>query len=127
MLLENNCKKTFIGSLFSYKIEYTAFVIGKSTLYFSPKNFIAYACAENEDGSISTIGTIIFAVRKQSRPIDYTYEDDSVIDDILAKITKIESTLSIGVSNKKIIITDQTTGDEYKLYVDEGKLNMEVV
>ena len=91
------------------------------------KNFIAYACAENEDGSVSTIGTTIFAVRKQSRPIDYTYEDNSVIDDILSKITKLESTLSIGVNNKTIVITDQTTDTKYKLYVDNGKLNMEVV
>lgn len=146
----------------------------------TPKNFIAYACVRNDDGSCSTIGKVIYAVQKKPRPTDYTYEDDSVLEDILAKIVKLENSLTGGTqgfikfnnideatvwvaqkgesgdiiavqidskwvphiveddfslspingcdyNDETVVMTDQTTGNKYTLYVDNGKLTMEVV
>ena len=146
----------------------------------NPKNLIAYACVQNEDGSCSTVSTVTFAVRKQQCPTDYTYEDDSVLEDILAKIAKLENSITGGTqgfikfnniddatewaaqkgesgdiiavkidskwvphiveddfslspingcdyNDDTVVMTDYTNGNKYTLYVDNGKLTMEVV
>lgn len=146
----------------------------------NPKNLIAYACVQNGDGSCSTVSTTTFAVSKQPCPTDYTYEDDSVIEDILAKIAKLENSIDDGAqgfvkfdnindatawatkngksgdiivvkidskwvphivedgfditpindcdyNDNAFVITDQATGNKYTLYIESGKLTMEVV
>ena len=146
----------------------------------NPKNLTVYACVQNDDGSCGTVSTVTFAVRKQQCPTDYTYEDDSVLEDILAKIEKLENSLVSGTqgfmkfnniddatiwatqqgesgdiivvkidskwiphivgdnftlspingcdyNDDTVVMTDNTNGNKYTLYVNNGKLTMEVV
>ena len=58
-----------------------------------PKNLVAYACAKQEDGSCSTIKSVKFAVSRQPIPADYVCEQDSVVEDIMARLELLEETL----------------------------------
>lgn len=51
-----------------------------------PKNLIAYACTKAENGAISTIKSVKFAVMKQPIPTDYVCEQDEEIEERLAEI-----------------------------------------
>lgn len=51
-----------------------------------PKNLIASACAASEDGAISTIKSVKFAVMKQPIPADYVCEQDEDIEERLTEI-----------------------------------------
>ena len=61
------------------------------SLLQSHENLIAYACINEGDGIASTVKEVRFAVRKQQMPSDYTYEEDSVIDDIISRIELLEN------------------------------------
>lgn len=112
-----------------------------------PKNIIVDACARNSDGSCGVIGKVVYGVRKAARPIDYTYEENSLLEDILTKIEQLEvpdvdnkidhAINSLNIDNYAKIedlsdiafnsVSDRTTSDKYTLYIDNGKLTMEVV
>ena len=53
-----------------------------------PKNLIAYACAEDENGARSTIKSVKFAVLKQPIPANYVCEQE---DDIEEKLAQMDS------------------------------------
>ena len=52
-----------------------------------PKNLIAYACMQSENGGCSTVKAVKFAVLKQPIPTDYVCEQD---DDIEERLTQID-------------------------------------
>ena len=58
-----------------------------------PKNLIAYACTKGEDGAISTVKAVKFAVHQQPIPTDYVCEQDAVVEDILLRIELLENLL----------------------------------
>ena len=60
------------------------------TLLQLPKNLVAYACMKDEEGAISTLKAVKFAVNQQPIPSNYICEQDSVIEEILAKIELLE-------------------------------------
>ena len=55
-----------------------------------PKNLIAYACIKNDDGSYSTVKAVKFAVNRQPIPADYACEQDSIVENMLARIELLE-------------------------------------
>ena len=56
-----------------------------------PKNLIAYACVEQENGYGSTVNTVKFAVRREQKPVDYTCEQEDIIEGILMKLGMLEA------------------------------------
>ena len=58
-----------------------------------PKNLIAYACVKGEDGAVSTVKAVKFAVHQQPIPTDYVCEQDAVVEDILVRIELLENLL----------------------------------
>ena len=58
-----------------------------------PKNLIAYACVKGEDGCVSTIKAVKFAVYKQPIPTDYVCEQDAVVEDMLVRLELLENLL----------------------------------
>lgn len=55
-----------------------------------PKNLIAYACIKRDDGSISTIKSVKFAVARQPIPSDYICEQDAIVEAILNRLEMLE-------------------------------------
>ena len=55
-----------------------------------PKNLVAYACAKRDDGSVSTIKSVKFAVVRQPIPSDYICEQDAAVEAILDKLEMLE-------------------------------------
>ena len=55
-----------------------------------PKNLVAYACAKRDDGSVSTIKSVKFAVARQPIPSDYICEQDAAVEAILDRIEMLE-------------------------------------
>lgn len=73
-----------------------------------PKNLIAYACAETEDGATSTIKAVKFGVMKQPIPANYVCEQE---EDIEERLTEI--------NNKINAVNDNKADDIY--YDEDGK------
>ena len=68
-----------------------------------PKNLIAYACAKRDDGSVSTIKSVKFAVARQPIPSDYICEQDAVIEVILDRLEMLEDLVKdIEIGNKEL-------------------------
>ena len=55
-----------------------------------PKNLVAYACIKRDDGSISTIKSVKFAVARQPIPSDYICEQDAAIEAVLDRLEILE-------------------------------------
>lgn len=55
-----------------------------------PKNLVAYACIKRDDGSISTIKSVKFAVARQPIPSDYICEQDAAVEAILDRLEILE-------------------------------------
>lgn len=55
-----------------------------------PKNLVAYACIKRDDGSISTIKSVKFAVVRQPIPSDYICEQDAAVEAILDRLEILE-------------------------------------
>ena len=55
-----------------------------------PKNLIAYACIKQDDGSVSTIKSVKFAVARQPIPSDYICEQDAQVEAILDRLEILE-------------------------------------
>jgi hypothetical protein len=55
-----------------------------------PKNLVAYACIKQDDGSVSTIKSVKFAVARQPIPADYICEQDAAVEAILDRIEILE-------------------------------------
>ena len=55
-----------------------------------PKNLIAYACIKQDNGSVSTIKSVKFAVARQPVPSDYICEQDAAVEAILDKLEMLE-------------------------------------
>ena len=55
-----------------------------------PKNLVAYACTKRDDGSISTIKSVKFAVARQPIPSDYICEQDAAVEAILDRLEMLE-------------------------------------
>ena len=55
-----------------------------------PKNLVAYACIKQDDGSVSTIKSVKFAVARQPIPADYICEQDAAVEAILDKLEMLE-------------------------------------
>ena len=55
-----------------------------------PKNLVAYACIKQDDGSVSTIKSVKFAVVRQPIPSDYICEQDAAVEAILDKLEMLE-------------------------------------
>ena len=54
------------------------------------KNLVAYACIKRDDGSISTIKSVKFAVERQPIPSDYICEQDAAVEAILDRLEILE-------------------------------------
>ena len=66
-----------------------------------PKNLVAYACIKRDDGSVSTIKSVKFAVERQPIPSDYICEQDAAVEAILDRLEMLED-----------LIKDIETGDQ---------------
>lgn len=55
-----------------------------------PKNLVAYACIKGEDGSVSTIKSVKFAVARQPIPSDYICEQDAAVEAVLDRLEILE-------------------------------------
>lgn len=55
-----------------------------------PKNLVAYACIKQDDGSVSTIKSVKFAVARQPIPSDYICEQDAAVEAILDRLEILE-------------------------------------
>ena len=68
-----------------------------------PKNLIAYACIKRDDGSISTIKSVKFAVARQPIPSDYICEQDAAVEAILDRLEILEDFIKdIETGNKEL-------------------------
>jgi hypothetical protein len=66
-----------------------------------PKNLVAYACIKQDDGAVSTIKSVKFAVARQPIPSDYICEQDAAVEAILDRLEILED-----------FIKDIETGDQ---------------
>lgn len=85
-----------------------------------PKNLIAYAVVKNEDGSVSTIKAVKFAVNRQPIPADYICEQDAVIEDILMRIELLEALLKDVEAGSQQLIKFTNLVDAAKWAVESG-------
>lgn len=98
-----------------------------------PKNLIAYACIKGEDGCVSTVKAVKFAVFQQPIPTDYVCEQEAVVEDILLRLELLETLLkdvSSGTQNfnkftnivdaAKWAIESGSAGDIVVVKLDEG-------
>ena len=98
-----------------------------------PKNLIAYACVKGEDGCVSTVKAVKFAVFQQPIPTDYVCEQDAVVEDILLRLELLETLLkdvSAGAQNltkftnmvdaAKWAVEDGSAGDIVVIKLAEG-------
>ena len=68
-----------------------------------PKNLVAYACIKRDDGSISTIKSVKFAVGRQPIPSDYICEQDAAVDAILDRLEILEDFIKdIEIGNQEL-------------------------
>ena len=86
-----------------------------------PKNLIAYACIKQEDGSVSTVKAVKFAVNKQPIPTDYICEQDTVVEDILMRIELLETLLKDVESGTQQLIKFASMVDAAKWAVESGQ------
>ena len=85
-----------------------------------PKNLVAYACIKREDGSISTIKSVKFAVAKQPIPSDYICEQDAAVEAILDRLEILEDLIKdIETGNQELKKFDNMI-DAAKWTSDEG-------
>lgn len=85
-----------------------------------PKNLIAYACIKQDDGSVSTIKSVKFAVARQPIPSDYICEQDAVVEAILDRLEILEDFIKdIETGNKELNKFDNMI-DAAKWAKDEG-------
>jgi hypothetical protein len=85
-----------------------------------PKNLIAYACIKQDDGSISTIKSVKFAVARQPIPSDYICEQDAAVEAILGRIEMLEDLIKdIEAGNQELKKFDNMI-DAAKWAKDEG-------
>ena len=85
-----------------------------------PKNLIAYACMKRDDGSISTIKSVKFAVARQPIPSDYICEQDAAVEAILDRLEMLEDLIKdIETGNQELKKFDNIV-DAAKWAKDEG-------
>ena len=85
-----------------------------------PKNLVAYACIKQDDGSVSTIKSVKFAVVKQPIPSDYICEQDAAIEAILDRLEKLEDFIKdIETGNQELKKFDNMV-DAAKWAAEEG-------
>ena len=85
-----------------------------------PKNLVAYACIKQDDGSVSTIKSVKFAVARQPIPADYICEQDAAVEAILDRIEILEDFIKdIETGNQELKKFD-TMVDAAKWAKDEG-------
>lgn len=86
-----------------------------------PKNLIAYACAKRDDGSVSTIKSVKFAVERQPIPSDYICEQDAAVEAILDKLEMLEDLIKdIEAGNQELKKFDNMV-DAAKWAKDDGE------
>jgi len=86
-----------------------------------PKNLIAYACIKQEDGAVSTVKSVRFAVNRQPIPTDYICEQDAVVEDILLRIELLETLLRDVETGSQQLIKFTNMVDAAKWAVDNGE------
>lgn len=85
-----------------------------------PKNLVAYACIKQDDGSVSTIKSVKFAVARQPIPSDYICEQDAAVEAILDKLEMLEDLIKdIETGNQELKKFDNMV-DAAKWAKDEG-------
>lgn len=85
-----------------------------------PKNLVAYACIKLDDGSVSTIKSVKFAVARQPIPSDYICEQDAVVEEILGKLEMLEDLIKdIETGNQELKKFDNMV-DAAKWAKEEG-------
>lgn len=85
-----------------------------------PKNLVAYACIKRDDGSISTIKSVKFAVARQPIPSDYICEQDAAVEAILDRLEMLEDLIKdIETGNQELKKFDNFA-DASKWAADEG-------
>ena len=85
-----------------------------------PKNLIAYACMKRDDGSISTIKSVKFAVARQPIPSDYICEQDAAVESMLDRLEMLEDLIkNIETGNQELKKFDNIV-DAAKWAKDEG-------
>ena len=85
-----------------------------------PKNLVAYACIKRDDGSISTIKSVKFAVARQPIPSDYICEQDAAVEAILDRLEILEDFIKdIETGNQELKKFDNIV-DAAKWVADEG-------
>lgn len=85
-----------------------------------PKNLVAYACIKRDDGSISTIKSVKFAVARQPIPSDYICEQDAAVEAILDRLEILEDFIKdIETGNQELKKFDNMV-DAAKWAKDEG-------
>lgn len=86
-----------------------------------PKNLIAYACIKQDDGAVSTVKAVKFAVHKQPIPTDYICEQDAVVEDILMRIELLETLLKDVESGLQQLTKFTNMVDAAKWAVESGQ------
>ena len=85
-----------------------------------PKNLVAYACVKRDNGSISTIKSVKFAVARQPIPSDYICEQDAAVEAILDRLEMLEDLIKdIETGNQELKKFDNMI-DAAKWAKDEG-------
>lgn len=75
-----------------------------------PNILIAYGCVSGGDGSFSTIASVRFGIAKQQKPdmYDDMCNDETLIDSILEKISKLEDMIDAVSEGSKTMIRFET-------------------
>ena len=85
-----------------------------------PKNLVAYACIKQDDGSISTVKSVKFAVARQPIPSDYICEQDAEVEAILERLEMLENLVKdIETGNQELKKFDNMV-DAAKWAAEEG-------
>ena len=85
-----------------------------------PKNLVAYACAKRDDGSISTIKSVKFAVARQPIPSDYICEQDAAVETILDRLEMLEDLIKDIETGNQELKKFNNIVDAAKWVADEG-------
>ena len=86
-----------------------------------PKNLIAYACIKQEDGTVSTVKSVRFAVNRQPIPTDYVCEQDAVVEGILTRLELLESLLKDVANGAQQFTKFDNMVDAAKWAVESGQ------
>lgn len=100
------------------------------TLYKGDVDFIICGKKSDTDGILTNhwnttvaTGVVLEGLETTDKIIKTNYD---ILEQILTRIDTVEANY-VGTTNDFVTLIDQETGDNYKLYVSNGKLSMEVI